>query len=80
MYVPAFPAIYSGYYIGFGSIFNAADFAQPDVGAARLAENFVNGVQLGWFGMGGVTYGPDLDLQCGPMGTYDFWTSEVTSS
>ena len=47
--------------------------AQPDVAAARLAANFVYGVQLGWFSLGGVTYGPDLDQYCGPMGTYDAW-------
>lgn len=74
--MPAFPAIYGGYYVGFGSIYNAADFAQPDVAAARMAMTFVCGAQIGWFSLGGVTYGPDLDLYCGPMGTYDFWASD----
>lgn len=67
----AFPAIYGGYYIGAGSIFNTDDFVNPDVLAARLAANFVYGVQLGWFSLGGVTSGPDYDYGCGPMGTYE---------
>ncbi len=73
MFVPAFPAVYGGYYIGFGSIFNVADLEQTDVAAARLAANLVFGVQLGWFSLGGVRYGPDYDTSCGPMGTYDYW-------
>eukprot|EP01065_Artemidia_motanka_P030722 TRINITY_DN36805_c0_g1_i1.p1 TRINITY_DN36805_c0_g1~~TRINITY_DN36805_c0_g1_i1.p1 ORF type:complete len:851 (+),score=223.16 TRINITY_DN36805_c0_g1_i1:62-2554(+) len=71
---PAFPAIYGGYFIGFGSIYSHADMAlNPDVLAARLAANFVYGVQLGWFSLGGVDHGPMLDHSCGPMGQYDLW-------
>jgi hypothetical protein len=42
---------------------------------AKLAKQFVYGAQLGWFSMGGVTHGPDLDTSCGPMGTFDDWMS-----
>jgi hypothetical protein len=80
VFAPAFPAIYGGYFIGFGSIFGAADLQQPDVGAARLAANFIAGAQLGWFSLGGVTYGPDLDPHCGPMGTFDLWMNESSSA
>ncbi len=60
MFVPAFPAVYGGYYIGFGSIFNVADLEQTDVAAARLAANLVFGVQLGWFFVGGLSLCADF--------------------
>ena len=46
IFVPAFPAIYGGYYVGFGSVYNAADFDQPDVATARMAMTFVTGAQV----------------------------------
>ena len=38
---PAFPAIYGGFYVGFGAIYAGADFSpNPDVLAARLSTQF----------------------------------------
>lgn len=69
---PAFPAIYGGYYSAFGSIYTHNDLAlNPDVYASRLATSFVFGAQMGWFSLGGVDHGPDLDTRCGPMHTLD---------
>ena len=56
VFVPAFPAIYGGYYVAFGSIYNAYDFVEPDVAAARMAMTFVSGVQIGWFSLGGLQH------------------------
>lgn len=36
----------------------------------------MSGTQIGWFSLGGVDHGPDVDPVCGPMGTYDLWMSE----
>lgn len=73
---PAFPAIYGGYFVGFGSIFTHNDLAlNPDVYAVRLAANFIYGAQMGWFSLGGVTHGPNLDTRCGPMYTLDSFLS-----
>ena len=77
MMVPAFPAIYGGFYVGFGAIYAGADFVNPDVVCARLAAQFVYGSALGWFSLGGVTRGPKLDTSCGPMGTERLWESEA---
>eukprot|EP00038_Savillea_parva_P020141 m.30501 g.30501 ORF g.30501 m.30501 type:complete len:884 (+) comp4717_c0_seq1:66-2717(+) len=72
VFAPAFPAIYGGYFVGFGSIFTHNDLAlNPDVFASRLAASFVWGIQLGWFSLGGVDHGPNLDTRCGPMYTLD---------
>lgn len=74
---PAFPAIYGGYYSAFGSIFTHNDLAlNPDVYASRLATSFVYGAQMGWFSLGGVDHGPDLDTRCGPMHTLDAFMEE----
>ena len=43
--VPAFPAIYGGYFVAFGAIYAGADFVNPDVVRARLAQ-FVYGSAL----------------------------------
>ena len=74
---PAFPAVYGGFYQGFGGMVSRADFApNADVLAARLAAQFSYGSQLGWFSLGGVADGPDFDAKlCGPMGTSDLWAS-----
>ena len=65
---PAFPAVYGGYFSAFGSIYTHNDLAiEPDVYASRLATSFVYGTQMGWFSLGGVDHGPDLDTRCGPM-------------
>ena len=41
---PAFPAIYGGYFVGFGSIYTHNDLAlNPDVWASRVAASFVWG-------------------------------------
>jgi hypothetical protein len=47
VFSPAFPAIYGGYFVGFGSIFTHNDLAlNPDVFASRLAASFVWGIQV----------------------------------
>ncbi|EDQ92033.1 uncharacterized protein MONBRDRAFT_22789 [Monosiga brevicollis MX1] len=78
--VPAFPAIYGGYFVGFGDIFNAEDLADQDPLMARVVAQFVYGAQLGWFSLGGVTSGPDVDTSCGKMGEYDLWMSESSDA
>jgi hypothetical protein len=78
-FVPAFPAIYGGYFVGAGSIFGANDFLQSDVLAAKMAVSLVHGIQIGWFSLGGVTSGPDFDRSCGPMGTFDNWMNPANA-
>ena len=52
--VPAFNAIYGGYYIGMGAIFDVGDLIpNPDAFAAKITEQFVLGAQLGWMSLGG---------------------------
>lgn len=63
---PAFPAIYGGYYVGFGAIWTRADFVDHDYWCSRLAAMFVTGTQLGWFSLAGIE-----DDKCGPMGVGD---------
>lgn len=47
VFSPAFPAVYGGYFVGFGSIFTHNDLAlNPDVFASRLAASFVWGIQV----------------------------------
>ena len=73
---PAFAAVYGGYYVAFGSIYTHNDLAlNPDVFASRLATSFVYGAQMGWFSLGGVDHGPDMDHKCGPMHTLDSFLS-----
>ena len=73
-FAPAFPYVYGGYFVGVGAIHSRHDVAvEPDVAAARLASMFVHGTQMGWFSLGGVASGPDVDTKCGRMGTYDAW-------
>ena len=72
--VPAFPAVYGGYFVGFGSIYTHNDLAlDANVLASRMAASFVYGIQIGWFSLQGVDHGPDLDTRCGPMYTQDLW-------
>eukprot|EP00730_Choanoeca_flexa_P008612 TRINITY_DN12511_c1_g1_i10.p1 TRINITY_DN12511_c1_g1~~TRINITY_DN12511_c1_g1_i10.p1 ORF type:complete len:784 (+),score=125.20 TRINITY_DN12511_c1_g1_i10:1795-4146(+) len=73
--VPAFPAIYGGYYVGFGDIFNAADLADQRPLSARIVAQFVYGTQMGWFSLGGVVSGPNVDTRCGKMGEFEGWMS-----
>ena len=74
--VPAFAAVYGGYYVAFGSVYTTNDLAlNPDVFASRLATSFVYGAQMGWFSLGGVDHGPNLDTKCGPMHTLDAFLS-----
>ena len=73
---PAFAAVYGGYYVAFGSVYTTNDLAlNPDVFASRLATSFVYGAQMGWFSLGGVDHGPNLDTKCGPMHTLDAFLS-----
>lgn len=70
-----FPLPPGGLFIGFGEIFNAGDLILDSGNplCAKLAKQFVYGAQMGWFSLGGVTHGPDVDTVCGKMGTYDDW-------
>ena len=70
---PAFAAVYGGYNVFFGDIYSAAELAHPDVLCAKLAVTFCAGTQVGWFSLGGVTHGPDLDKGCGEMGQLELW-------
>lgn len=50
--VPAFPAIYGGYYVSFGRVFGPDDFSgNAFLFVAKLAHMFVYGTQLGWFSL-----------------------------
>ena len=50
--VPAFPAIYGGYFVSFGRIFEPNDFNNTAfLFVAKLANMFVFGTQLGWFSL-----------------------------
>jgi hypothetical protein len=64
---PAFPAIYGGYYQGAGAEYFQADLEEDDGNgfAAKLCQQFLTGVQLGWMSLGG------RDNQVPAMGTYD---------
>jgi hypothetical protein len=52
--VPAFQSVYGGYYLSMGAEFFPTDFVpNPDVFAAKLANQFLFGAQMGWFSLGG---------------------------
>lgn len=72
--VPAFPAIYGGYYIGFGSEWFRADFEDHDWWCSKLATTFAAGSQIGWFSLIGMI--DDPEETCGPMGVGDLLLSE----
>ena len=65
--VPAFPALYGGYYLAMGAEFFTTDFApgNADVFSAKVGRMFAFGAQLGWFSLGG------RDNQSPPMGIYE---------
>jgi hypothetical protein len=64
--VPAFPALYGGYYLAMGAEFFTTDFApSPDVFSAKVGRMFAFGAQLGWFSLGG------RNNQSPPMGIYE---------
>jgi hypothetical protein len=46
--VPLFAAVYSGYVITFGRSFYDVDLEEPDAFAAKIAQAFTWGCQLGW--------------------------------
>jgi len=52
--VPAFQAIYGGYFMSVGAEFYASDLdADPDVFASKVAAQFIFGALMGWFSLGG---------------------------
>jgi hypothetical protein len=54
MIVPAFQSVYGGYVFFVGAMFYRADFLpDPDTFAAKVANQFMFGAQLGWFSLGG---------------------------
>eukprot|EP00750_Incisomonas_marina_P005018 INCI13567.1.p1 GENE.INCI13567.1~~INCI13567.1.p1 ORF type:complete len:906 (-),score=144.86 INCI13567.1:122-2659(-) len=62
--VPAFQSVYGGYVLFVGAEFFQEDFVNPDVFAAKIANQYVFGAQMGWFSLGGTQYPP-------PMGIFD---------
>lgn len=70
----AFPAIYGGYYVGFGAIWSREDFYDHDWWCARVATMLVTGSQLGWFSLTGMQN--DTEDSCGPMGVGDLLLSD----
>jgi hypothetical protein len=67
--VNAFPAIYGGYYLGFGAEWFRADFEDHDWFCGKLSKHFAAGSQLGWFSLAGIANDPNDS--CGPMGVGD---------
>jgi hypothetical protein len=64
--IPAFASIYGGYYLAMGAMFYQQDLTEnPDVFAAKIAQQFSFGAQLGWFSLGG------RDNQSPYMGMYE---------
>ena len=54
MIVPAFQSVYGGYVFFVGAMFYRSDFLpDPDVFAAKVANQLMFGAQLGWFSLGG---------------------------
>ena len=49
--MPVHQAIYGGYSLYAGALFGKPDFKDPNVFAAKLANNFMFGAQMGWFSM-----------------------------
>ena len=65
--------MYGGYNIFFGDLYNAADLVHSDILCAKLAGTFCAGIQVGWFSLGGVQHGPNVDKGCGELGQLDLW-------
>ena len=72
--VPAFAAIYGGYYTAMGAVFYQTDFSNPDVFAAKVAKQFMFGAMLGWFSLGG------RDNAKPPVALYDILMSPAYNS
>jgi hypothetical protein len=72
--IPAFAAIYGGYYTAMGSIFYQTDFKDPDVFAAKVGKQFMFGAMLGWFSLGG------RDNAKPPVALYDLLMSQSFNS
>mmetsp|Transcript_30375 Transcript_30375/g.48477 ORF Transcript_30375/g.48477 Transcript_30375/m.48477 type:complete len:650 (+) Transcript_30375:379-2328(+) len=61
--VPAFPAVYGGFYAAAGSKFYTQDLAQdPDQFTAKLTKQYILGMHLGWFSLGGLHYSKSKDM------------------
>ena len=73
--VPAYPAVYGGYFIGMGAEWYRNDWEDENWLCSKLASQFVVGAQLGWFSVIGMS-DPDFDDKCGPMGVGDLLLSD----
>ena len=63
MIVPAFQSVYGGYVFFVGAMFFRRDFLpDPDTFAAKIANQFMFGAQLGWFSLGGRSNDPQMHL------------------
>jgi hypothetical protein len=70
--VPAFQSVYGGYVLFMGAEFYIADFLpNPNVFAAKIANQLLFGAQLGWFSLGG-RYNID-----NPVPLYDLFMDEM---
>lgn len=74
---PAFPAIYGGYYVGFGAQWYQLDFDDHDWWCGKLAATFVTGTQMGWFSLLGISDDP-LD-SCGNMAVNDLLLDDANA-
>ena len=63
---PAFPAVYGGYFIGFGAEWFLTDFSDPDWFCGKLSAMLVSGSQLGWYSL--ISIVDDPTDSCGDMG------------
>jgi hypothetical protein len=72
--VPAFAAIYGGFYTAMGAVFYQTDFINPDVFAAKVAKQFLFGAMLGWFSLSG------RDNAHPPVALYDILMSPAHDS
>ena len=69
--VPAFQSVYGGYVLFMGAEFFMADFLpNPNVFAAKIANQLLFGAQIGWFSLGG-RYNID-----NPVPLYDLFMDE----
>ena len=74
---PAFPAIYGGYYVGFGAQWYQLDFSNHNWWCGKLAATFVTGTQMGWFSLLGISNDPSDS--CGNMAVNDLLLAEESS-
>lgn len=58
--IPVHQAVYGGYTMYAGALFERNDFYNPDLFARKMAVQFMFGAQLGWFGLS--KFGRDREI------------------